>query len=116
GFCVHEVGQAGNDVFGHLVLAGQCFEGVAREHLRGSAAGADAGVFERDAQQEAVERRAVFQVQLFFAGLDFVERWLGDVDVTALDQVGHLAIKEGEQQGADVRAVHVGVGHDDDAV
>ena len=41
---------------------------------------------------------------------------LRDVDVAALDQLGHLAVEEGEQQRADVRAVHVGVGHDDDAV
>ncbi len=34
----------------------------------------------------------------------------------ALDQFGHLAVEEGEQQGADVGAVHVRVGHDDDAV
>src|SRR3546814_2133311 len=33
-----------------------------------------------------------------------------------LDDLGHLAIEEGEQQRADVRAVDVGVGHDDDLV
>jgi hypothetical protein len=33
-----------------------------------------------------------------------------------LDQLGHLAVEEGEQQGADVGAVDVGVGHQDDAV
>ena len=36
--------------------------------------------------------------------------------MAALHQLGHLAIEEREQQGADVRAIHVGVGHDDDAV
>jgi hypothetical protein len=36
--------------------------------------------------------------------------------VAALDQFGHLAVEEGQQQGADVGAVDVGVGHDDDAV
>jgi hypothetical protein len=56
------------------------------------------------------------QVQLFLAGLDLVQRRLGDVDVAALHQLGHLAVEEGQQQRADVRAVHVGVGHDDDAV
>jgi hypothetical protein len=73
-------------------------------------------VVQRNAQQEAVQRRAVLEVQLFLAGLDLVQRRLGDVDVAALDQLGHLAVEEGQQQGADVRAVHVGVGHDDDAV
>ena len=32
----------------------------------------------------------------------------------ACDQVVHLAVEEGQQQRADVRAVDVGVGHDDD--
>ncbi len=50
------------------------------------------------------------------AVLDLVQRRLGDVDVAALDQVRHLAVEEGQQQGADVGAVHVRVGHDDDAV
>ena len=36
--------------------------------------------------------------------------------MAALNKVGHLTIEEGEQQSANVRAVNVGVGHDDDAV
>ena len=32
------------------------------------------------------------------------------------DQLRHLAIEEGEQQRGDMGAVHVGVGHDDDAL
>ena len=36
--------------------------------------------------------------------------------MAALNQVGHLTVEEGEQQSANVRAVDVGVGHDDDAV
>lgn len=50
------------------------------------------------------------------AVLDLVQRRLGDVDVAAFDQLGHLPVEEGKQQGADVGAVDVGVGHDDDAV
>ena len=50
------------------------------------------------------------------AELHLVERRLRDVDVAALHQHRHLPVEEGQQQGADVRAVHVGVGHDDDAV
>ena len=42
------------------------------------------------------------------------QRRLGHVDVAAFDQVVHLAVEEGQQQRADVRAVDVGVGHDDD--
>jgi hypothetical protein len=36
--------------------------------------------------------------------------------VAVFDQLRHLAEEEGEQQRADMRAVHVGVGHDDDLV
>ena len=36
--------------------------------------------------------------------------------MAAGDQLRHLPEEEGEQQGTDVRAVHVRVGHDDDAV
>ncbi len=70
-------------------------------------AGGHAGVAQGHAQQEGVERGAVLQVELFLAVLHLVEWRLGDVDVAALDQLGHLAVEEGEQQGADVRAVHV---------
>ena len=41
---------------------------------------------------------------------------MGDVEVIAVDQALHPAEEKGEQQGADVGAVHVGVGHDDDLV
>ena len=33
-----------------------------------------------------------------------------------LDQLGHLPIEESQQQGPDMRAVDVGVGHDHDLV
>ena len=39
-----------------------------------------------------------------------------NVQIAALDQLGHLAVKECQQQGADVAAVHVSIGHDDDLV
>ena len=45
---------------------------------------------------------------------DLIERRLGDEDAALADEFGHLAEEEGEQEGADVGAVHVGVGHDDD--
>ena len=56
----------------------------------------------------------VLDVLLEAALLDLVERRLRNVDVVALDQLRHVAEEEGEQQRADVRAVHVGVGHEDD--
>ncbi len=48
--------------------------------------------------------------------LDAVERRDGDVDVAGLDELLHLAVEERQQQRPDVRAVDVGVGHDDHAV
>ncbi len=51
---------------------------------------------------------------LRFAFFDAVEGRLGDIDVSAEDELLHVAEEEGEQEGADVGAVHVGVGHEDD--
>ena len=55
----------------------------------------------------------VLDVLLEAALLDLEERRLRDVDVAALDEFRHVAEEEGEQQGADVRSVHVGIGHQD---
>ena len=48
--------------------------------------------------------------------LHAVERRLRDIQVAGVDQLRHMAEKEGKQQGTDMRAVHVGIGHDDDPV
>ena len=66
--------------------------------------------------QVVLERAFVLEILLGRAALDLVERRLGDVDVAAIDQLAHLAVEEGQQQRADVGAVDVGVGHDDDLV
>ena len=60
------------------------------------------------------ELAIVLDVLLEAALLDLVERRLRNVDVVALDQLRHVAEEEGQQQRADVRSVHVGVGHEDD--
>ncbi len=36
--------------------------------------------------------------------------------MAAIDQLPHLAVEQRQQQGADVGAVDVRIGHDDDAV
>ena len=66
--------------------------------------------------QERLQRRVVLEVALLLAALDPVERRLGDVEMTLLDDVGEVAVEEGQQERADMRAVDVGVGHDDDLV
>src|SRR6185437_10488196 len=45
-----------------------------------------------------------------------VERRLRDIEVAAVDQRLHLPEEEGQEQRADMAAVDIGVGHDDDAV
>ena len=46
--------------------------------------------------------------------LDLEERRAGDVNVPLLDQLPHLAVEEGQDQRADMLAVDVGIGQDDD--
>ena len=58
----------------------------------------------------------IANVALALAALDAIERRLGDVHVAAFDQFLHVAEEESEQQGADVRAVDVRVGHQNDFV
>ena len=60
--------------------------------------------------------RSSLRKSSFLSSGDFVERRLGDVEVALGDELRHLAVKEGQQQGPDVAAVHVGVRHQDDAV
>ncbi len=49
------------------------------------------------------------------AHFDVVERRLRNIKMAGSDQGLHMAEEEGEQQGANMRAVHVGIAHDDDA-
>ena len=52
----------------------------------------------------------------FLAQLDLVQRRLRDEDVAVADQLGQLAVEEGQQQRADVMAVRVGVHQQADLV
>ena len=62
------------------------------------------------------ELALVLDVLLALAFLDAVERRLRDKHVAARDQLLHVPEEERQQQRADVRAIHVGVRHDDDLV
>ena len=68
------------------------------------------------ADQIIVQRALVLEILLGRAALDLIERRLRDIEMAAFDQFAHLAEEEGQQQRADMRAVDVGVGHDDDLV
>ena len=59
------------------------------------------------------ELAIVFDVLLELAFLNAIERWLRNVYVATLDQLGHVAEEEREQQRANVRSVHVSIGHED---
>ena len=61
-----------------------------------------------------VEFALVLDVLLGAALLNLEEWRLSDVNVAALDELGHVSEEERQQQGANVRAVDVGVGHEDD--
>ena len=58
----------------------------------------------------------VADVAFHLAALHAIQRRLRDVDVPALDQLVHVAEEKRQQQRADVAAVHVRVGHEDDFV
>ena len=73
-------------------------------------------VFGPQLDEVIFERRFVLEVALRLALLDLVERRLRDEHVSLLDQLLELPVEQGQQQRADVRAVDVGVGHDDDGV
>src|SRR6201998_2080981 len=66
--------------------------------------------------QFAGELAIVADVTFGLAALHAIERRLSDLDMAALDELLHMAEKEREKQSADVRAVDVGVGHQNDFV
>ena len=107
--------QALDEVFDLSVFACECFEGIFGD-CRRVGGEVQVGIVQRLGQQQFVQFVVVFQVLFVAAFGDFVQRRLGDVDMAAFDEFGHLPVEEGEQQGADVCAINVGIGHDDDAV
>ena len=80
-------------------------------HLRG-----ERPVLAEPAEKELGHLLLVLEVRLFLVLGDLVERRLRDVEEALVDERGHVAEEERQQQRPDVRAVDVGVGHDDDLV
>ena len=116
GLGIHDAAQAIDHGFGQLVFTRQLSQCVAGQCLRIGPTCVQTGILQCDTHQKSIQGGLVFDVLLFFANLDFVQRRLRDINVPTLYQFGHLTIEESEQQGTDVRAVDVGIGHDDDAV
>src|SRR3989442_1470551 len=76
-----------------------------------------AGPFTRTELDEVVfERRLVLQILLRSATLHAVERGLRDEEVTRVDDLLIVPVKEREQQCANVRPIDVRVAHEDDRV
>ena len=67
-------------------------------------------------EEELLQGPLVLEVFLCLALLHLEEGGLGDIQVTPLHQFRHLAVEESEQQGADMRTIHVSVRHEDDLV
>ena len=96
--------------------------GVLDQRLQIAAAAVLAGgqlehaVVETGLDQIVFQRAFVLEVLLGLAARHLVERRLRDIEIAALDQRRHLAEEERQQQRADMRAVDIGVGHQDDLV
>ncbi len=63
---------------------------------------------------QLVAMRVVAGIDLARALRQPVERRHGEIKMAGLDQFRRLPVEEGDQQRGDMRAVDVGVGHDDD--
>src|SRR5262249_39561659 len=81
---------------------------------RSALAVADHHAFSSALDHDAHELTIVLDVLKALALLNAIERRLCDEYVATLDEVAHVAEEEGEQQSADVRAVYVSIGHEDD--
>src|SRR6185437_4343034 len=68
------------------------------------------------ALQQLVLVRIVARVERGLALMETVERRRGEEEAARGHQLRHLAEEEGHQQRGDMRAIHIGVGHDDDAL
>ena len=112
---VHHSCQAIDHGIGDQILTRQRFECLAFNR-RGAFGRDQLRVFQRQRDDVLRELVIVLDIALVLAVLDPVQRRLRNVDVAVLDQQRHLPIEQRQQQRADVRAVDVGVGHDDDAV
>jgi len=78
--------------------------------------GMQRAIFQCDLQQVTIQLRIIFYVMLLFSFLYFVQRRLRNIHITVFYQFWHLPIKEGEKQGADMRAIDIGVGHDNESM
>ena len=74
----------------------------------------DSEILRSPTQDLSCEFFIVLDVLLALTLLDAVERRLRDEHFAARNQLLHVAEEKSQQQRANVGAVHIGVGHDDD--
>ncbi len=135
GFLVFEVGFFLEAAFGQqfdearLAKAAAKFCGSGLIFLNVKKKSGQAGAFKIDAflgfddvifggaLHELVSKIAfIADVAFGFAALHAIERRLRDVNVAAIDELFHVAEEKSEEQGADVAAIDVRVGHENDFV
>ncbi len=75
---------------------------------------AQTDTFGAEFNEMILQHRLIFEIALLFAFFDLVERRLSDKQVAVFHQLGHLPVEKSKQQGPNMRAVDIGVGHDDD--
>ncbi len=66
-------------------------------------------------QESGLFRLGVGEIGPVLGG-DLVQRRLGDIHIALVDEGGGQAVEHGQHQGADLVAVHIGIGTDDDLV
>ena len=66
--------------------------------------------------ENAIHLHVIIDIFDAFLAGDLVERRLGNINKSALHQLRHLPVKKSQQEGPDMRAIHVRIGHDDDLV
>ena len=98
-----------------LIILGERFESL-HGHWRGFRIDVELGVFQRELQEVVGKFPVVLHVSFLAPFLHLVQRRLGDKHVSPLDEFGHLPEEKCQQQRADVRAINIRIGHDDDAV
>src|SRR5262249_1410044 len=80
-----------------------------RQHFAEPFEAVDSETLAIDASQQAIALAIVERPVDVLADLDLIKRWLRDVHVAEANQLGQLAIEEGEQERADVMPVGVGI-------
>src|SRR3954453_6267382 len=101
---VPELGpQGGEPALERLVMPGQVLPAAPAELALLAVGVHHLEVLELVAEEELLELGLPLDPDLALALLELVERRLGDVDVAGLDQLRHLPIEEGYNQGPNVR-------------